>query len=330
MKPWIVGGLSHGSSGPGLTTRRRCGEPVGEDLVEDRVPDPGRACRRSSTGHSILGPDACVTPRVPPEPVALPLAVVTLIVASCGGPSVTDRPRQPPAAATSAVGPERVGDCRAARRPARTGRQLAATPPWWHDRVFYEVFVRSFADSDGDGIGDLRGLTERLDYLNDGDPATTDDLGVTALWLMPVAESPSYHGYDVTDYETIERDYGTAEDFHALMAAAHERGIAGHRRPRAQPHVASTIPGSRTRRRRAPSTTTGTSGRRPASAFAGPGGRRVWHQDGDRFYYGHFWEGMPDLNLANPDVTDGARRDRPLLAERRWASTASGSTPRGT
>ena len=97
--------------------------------------------------------------------------------------------------------------------------------PWWRDRVFYEVFVRSFADSDGDGIGDLRGLTERLDYLNDGDPATTDDLGVTALWLMPVAESPSYHGYDVTDYQAIEADYGTADDFRALMAAAHQRGI---------------------------------------------------------------------------------------------------------
>lgn len=66
--------------------------------------------------------------------------------------------------------------------------------------MFYEVFVRSFADADGDGIGDLAGLTERLDELNDGDPATTTDLGVTALWLMPVAASPSYRGYDVTDF----------------------------------------------------------------------------------------------------------------------------------
>jgi alpha-amylase len=97
---------------------------------------------------------------------------------------------------------------------------------WWQERVFYEVFVRSFADSDGDGIGDLRGLTHRLDYLNDGDPATTDDLGVTGLWLMPVAESPSYHGYDVVDYRAVEADYGTAADFKALVAAAHERGIA--------------------------------------------------------------------------------------------------------
>jgi alpha-amylase len=68
---------------------------------------------------------------------------------------------------------------------------VAPAAPWWRDRVFYEVFVRSFADSDGDGIGDLRGLIDRLDALNDGDPATRDDLGITGLWLMPIAESPS-------------------------------------------------------------------------------------------------------------------------------------------
>ena len=85
--------------------------------------------------------------------------------------------------------------------------------------------MRSFADSDGDGIGDLRGLTSKLDYLNDGDPATTDDLGVGGLWLMPIAEAASYHGYDVTDYEAVERDYGTREDVDAFLAAAHERGM---------------------------------------------------------------------------------------------------------
>src|SRR5262245_16425515 len=71
--------------------------------------------------------------------------------------------------------------------------------PWWNDRVFYEVFVRAFEDSDDDGNGDLKGLISKLDYLNDGDPSTTTDLGVTGLWLMPVMQSPSYHGYDVTD-----------------------------------------------------------------------------------------------------------------------------------
>ena len=71
---------------------------------------------------------------------------------------------------------------------------------WWNDRVFYEIFIRSYQDSDGDGIGDIQGLIERLDYLNDGDPSTTDDLGVSGIWLMPPAEAYSYHGYDVTDY----------------------------------------------------------------------------------------------------------------------------------
>ena len=65
---------------------------------------------------------------------------------------------------------------------------------WYHHAVFYELFVRSFQDSDGDGKGDLPGLISRLDYLNDGDPSTTTDLGVDALWLMPVFASPSYHG----------------------------------------------------------------------------------------------------------------------------------------
>ena len=64
---------------------------------------------------------------------------------------------------------------------------------WWNDAVFYEIFVRSFYDSDGDGIGDFRGLIEKLDYLNDGDPETDTDLGITGIWLMPMMESPSYH-----------------------------------------------------------------------------------------------------------------------------------------
>src|SRR5688572_14993216 len=75
-----------------------------------------------------------------------------------------------------------------------------AADTWWNDAVFYEVFVRSYYDSDGNGRGDFRGLIEKLDYLNDGDPNTTTDLGVTGIWLMPIFSSPSYHGYDVTDY----------------------------------------------------------------------------------------------------------------------------------
>src|SRR4029079_14330993 len=71
---------------------------------------------------------------------------------------------------------------------------------WWDSAVCYEVFVRSFYDSDGNGIGDINGLIQKLDYINDGDPNIQNDLGATCIWLMPIAESPSYHGYDTTDY----------------------------------------------------------------------------------------------------------------------------------
>src|SRR5207247_10342367 len=81
----------------------------------------------------------------------------------------------------------------------------------------YEVFVRSFYDSDGDGIGDLRGLTQKLDYIA--------GLGADCVWLMPVAESPSYHGYDVTNYYKIESDYATNEDFKAFHHAGHKRQL---------------------------------------------------------------------------------------------------------
>ena len=97
--------------------------------------------------------------------------------------------------------------------------------PWWNDRVFYEVFVRSFYDSNADGMGDLQGLIQKLDYLNDGDPATTDDLGVTGLWLMPISESPSIHGYDAIDFRQVEQDYGTNADFKQLVQEAHARGM---------------------------------------------------------------------------------------------------------
>ena len=75
--------------------------------------------------------------------------------------------------------------------------------PWWNDVVFYEIFVRSFYDSDGDGIGDFQGLTKKLDYLNDGDPDSKDDLGISGIWLMPIFPSTSYHGYDVINYKEV-------------------------------------------------------------------------------------------------------------------------------
>ena len=177
-----------------------------------------------------------------------------------------------------------------------------AANPWWQDAVFYEVFVRSFYDSDGDGRGDLQGLIEKLDYLNDGDPETSDDLGVTALWLMPIQPSPSYHGYDVTDYYAIDPDYGTLDDFRALLRATHERGmrvildlVLNHTSNLHPWFLASRQPESPFRDWYLWTET--------PPEFLGPWGQTVWHRTGPSAYYGLFWSGMPDLDYRNPEVT---------------------------
>ena len=172
---------------------------------------------------------------------------------------------------------------------------------WWNDAVFYEVFVRSFFDQSGDGIGDFKGLTQKLDYLNDGNPETHDDLGITGIWLMPMMKSPSYHGYDVADYYAVEPDFGTMQDFEEFMAAAHARGIkviidlvmnhsssqhpwftqsADHQNDYRDWYIWSdNNPGS-----------------------PGPWGQTVWHPENGDYFYGLFWEGMPDLNYTHPPV----------------------------
>lgn len=195
------------------------------------------------------------------------------------------------------------------------GSALAAETKqhWWNDRVFYEIFVRSFADSRegplaGDGIGDLRGIIEKLDYLNDGDPKTTNDLGITGLWLMPINPSPSYHGYDITDYNAINPQYGTMDDFKDLLAACHTRGIAVIIDFVAN-HCAKTHPWF-------------LEAKDPASdkhdwfiwsdvdpGWRGPWNQRVWHTtsrpDGTRvYYYGIFSDHMPDLNYRSAGATE--------------------------
>ena len=91
-------------------------------------------------------------------------------------------------------------------------------PLWFKDAIIYEVPVKAFADSDADGIGDFRGLTERLDYIQ--------DLGVTAIWILPFFPSPLRDdGYDIADYITVNPIYGNLEDFHTFLDAAHQRGI---------------------------------------------------------------------------------------------------------
>jgi len=178
---------------------------------------------------------------------------------------------------------------------------------WWQDAVFYEVFVRSFADSTsgplaGDGVGDIRGLIERLDYLNDGNPETDTDLGVTALWLMPITESPSYHGYDTTDYRVVERDYGTNKDFRDLVAACDERGIRVTI-DLVLNHCSRDHPWFEWSAQNVGSFRDWFIWRDEHPGWNGPWNQPVWHERDGAFYYGLFWGGMPDLNYENPEVT---------------------------
>ena len=94
-----------------------------------------------------------------------------------------------------------------------------------NSRVFYEIFVGSFSDSDGDGIGDLRGIINRMDYLNDGDPASGQSLGIEGIWLTPIFASPTYHKYDATDYYKIDATFGTLEDLKELIDICHQRDV---------------------------------------------------------------------------------------------------------
>ncbi len=181
---------------------------------------------------------------------------------------------------------------------------------WWDNSVCYEVFVRSFYDSNGDGDGDLNGLIEKLDYINDGDAAKQQDLGANCIWLMPVAEADSYHGYDVVDYYTIEQDYGTNDDFKRLVDEAHKRGIkvvldlvinhTSNRHPWFQD--AQKNPQSPYRDWYIWS--------KDDPGYKGPWGDPAWHRSkaSDEYYYGVFWEGMPDLDYRNPEVTEEAHK----------------------
>lgn len=92
-------------------------------------------------------------------------------------------------------------------------------------RVYYQIFVGSFSDSNGDGLGDLRGIINRFDYLNDGDPNSGMSLGIEGIWLSPIFTSPTYHKYDCTDYYEIDPKFGTMEDLKELVELCHGRGV---------------------------------------------------------------------------------------------------------
>lgn len=178
-----------------------------------------------------------------------------------------------------------------------------------HYGTTYEVFVYSFADSDGDGIGDLNGLRENLGYINDGDPASDLDLAANAIWLMPIFPSPTYHKYDAVNYMDIDSAYGTLEDFDALLAACHERGVEVIL-DLAFNHTSTEHPWFKAAKEYLQSLPEGKDPVKEECPY-------VWYYvfsrekyngfvplDGTWFYEARFWEGMPDLNLSTPEVRE--------------------------
>ena len=181
---------------------------------------------------------------------------------------------------------------------------------WERGAVCYEIFVRSFYDSDGDGIGDINGLIEKLDYVNDGTADMSRDLGARCIWLMPVAASPSYHGYDVKNYYRVNPEYGTNDDFKRLIAEAHRRGIRVlvdmvlNHASSEHPYFKDALlnPGSPYRSWFRWSAT--------KPDIKGPWGQDVWHKSPvrDEYYYGIFWSGMPDLNYETAATREEAKK----------------------
>jgi alpha-amylase len=269
---------------------------------------------------------------------AVALAVCVLLFAGCagGGSSADQRPTEAatPVAQANAPAPTTMTSAQASAAGVATAAPAAATATldlptpaptitvgptaapfplqtgWWENAVCYEIFVRSFYDSNGDGIGDINGLIQKLDYINDGDPQTGNDLGANCIWLMPIAESPSYHGYDVTDYYKVNHEYGTNDDFKRLVAEAHKRGIkiildlvlnhTSSEHPWFQ--EALKDPNSPHRNWYLWS--------KDKPDYQTPWGTEAWHKSPlrDEYYYGIFWEGMPDLNYRDPAVTEEAHK----------------------
>ncbi len=160
-------------------------------------------------------------------------------------------------------------------------------------RNWYEIFVYSYADSDGNGVGDIKGMTEKLDYIK--------ELGYNGIWLMPIMPSPSYHKYDVTDYYSIDPQYGTLEDFEAFIDAAHERDIwviidlVVNHTSSEHPWFLDSLTSDSDHRQWYNWTDKRTTG---YSSYRG---------DYSQYYECRFVDTMPDLNLDNPEVRQEIR-----------------------
>lgn len=173
---------------------------------------------------------------------------------------------------------------------------------WWKEAVVYQIYPRSFCDSNGDGIGDLNGITSKLDYLK--------ELGIDVIWLSPVYKSPNDdNGYDISDYEDIMTEFGTMDDFDRMLAAAHKRGIkivmdlvVNHTSDE-HPWFVESRSSKDNEKRDYYIWKEGKDGKEPTnwgSAFSGP----AWKYDDktDMYYLHLFSVKQPDLNWENPKV----------------------------
>lgn len=221
----------------------------------------------------------------------------------------------PPVPVPPGPAPAPRPDSPAARPVVEPGPGGSVDPPtdWWRTGVVYQIYPRSFADTDGDGLGDLPGIIDHLDHLNDGTPAS---LGVDAIWLSPIYPSPGLDaGYDVSDYTGIDPHFGTLADFERLVMEAHRRDIrvvldmvlnhssslhpwfVASRASRANPYADWYLwrdPAGRTRtgRPRPPNNW--------VSFFGGPAW--TWDETRGQFYMHTFLAEQPDFNWRNPAV----------------------------
>ncbi len=187
--------------------------------------------------------------------------------------------------------------------------QRPGAPAWTQGATCYEVFVRSFADSDGDGIGDLRGLLQRFDYINDGRRDSRASLGARCIWLMPIMASPSYHGYDISDYYRVQPVYGSMDDLKRVVALAHVRGVkvlldmvinhTSSEHAFFQAALRDTASPYRAMYRFAPT----------------PGPNNRWGDNNwrksplrDEYFFAFFYKGMPDLNYERPEALAEMKR----------------------
>ena len=176
--------------------------------------------------------------------------------------------------------------------------------PWWESAIFYQIWPRSFYDSDADGHGDFNGMTQKLPYLQ--------ELGVNALWLTPMFEAPSYHGYDFTEFYQVENDYGSMAEFEAFIKAADDKGMkvildlvinhissnhewfqrsANNEAPYADYFIwRDDMPKA------------GSGWGHAWSNNEQPDAVWHWNETRQQYYYGAFGASQPDLNLRHPDV----------------------------